>query len=56
LHRELVELRGLGAALEIHAGQVFEQIGQILVAPLANLLAREHHDVRGRLVARFALA
>jgi hypothetical protein len=56
LHREIVERRGLGAAHEVDAGQVLHQVGQIVVTPLANLLARDDHDVRRRLAARFRLA
>ena len=41
LKGEIVVLRRPGAALEIDAGQVFEQIGEVLVAPVTHLLAGE---------------
>ena len=54
LHAEVVESRRLRAAHEVHARQVFEQVGKVAVAALANLRARDHHDVRRRVIARLA--
>ena len=51
LHHKLVVLRRFGAPLEIHARHVLQQIGQIAVAPFADLLLRDHHNMRGCLVA-----
>jgi hypothetical protein len=53
LEDEMVVLGGPGAALEVDAGQVFEQIGEVLVAPVAHLFAGDHHDVGRRALACF---